>query len=201
MTRCPEDGRLVRPRIKDLQALLEKHRQRPQDAWGLLFDVLWPPLHGYLRRCHADADTASDIIVEACAQFSKQYPALLERFGPEADILGWLFHRCLYLLQDHWKKRHEVLLGDIEDPRGSEELNIDLLLFRLDKEECLNALPAEQYEVVTMHLDGHSVDDIVPKVDRSRSAVGRLLHSGLTGLRHCLRRRQWTPESMRRLSQ
>jgi RNA polymerase sigma-70 factor, ECF subfamily len=168
-----------------LDVVFESARSGDQQAVGLLFRALHPPLSHFVRRYAPEV--ADDVVSEtwmAAAQVFPRFEGDVERFG------AWLFTVARRRIADHYRRsgRHPqlVALSDEHD-RAAPQDTAESALDSLSTDEAIDALirhlPADQAEVVLLRVAaGLSVEHVAEVMDRSTGSVRVLQHRALRRL-------------------
>jgi RNA polymerase sigma-70 factor (ECF subfamily) len=168
-----------------LDVVFESARSGDQQAIGLLFRALHPPLSHYMRR-HAP-DSADDLISEtwmAAAQALPRFDGDVERFR------ALLFTVARRRIADHYRRsgRHPqlVVLSDEHDAAAPQD-TAQAALESISTDEAIDTLirhlPADQAEVVLLRVvAGLSVEHAAEVMGRSTGSVRVLQHRALKKL-------------------
>jgi RNA polymerase sigma-70 factor (ECF subfamily) len=189
-----ERAAVAEPRDK-LDAAMDRYARGDDDAFGEVYDLLAPRLHGYLMRQTRDEARAEDCMQQTMLQIHRHRG----RFLPGARVLPWAFAIARRLLIDmHRRTGREVLSKNDDDD------SLDLLAaldapaddVAIAKElareigRVLETLPENQrvaFELVKQ--EGLSVAEAAEALGTTVAAVKLRAHRAYDALREALAER------------
>ncbi|HMU43195.1 MAG TPA: RNA polymerase sigma factor [Ignavibacteriaceae bacterium] len=181
------------------QLLLEKIRTDPNE-FGVLFDLYYHKIFGYILRRTMNYDLAGDIVAET---FLKAFLKINEFKWKDVSISSWLFKIATNEINQYYRKQKytpcslDLLLDrdefdimnneNLEEERAriEEELknNDDFILVQKKLEE----LPVKYQEVIALkYFEEKSVKEISEILGKKEGTVKSLISRGLQRLRNSL---------------
>ena len=153
-------------------------------AWDALFRRYQLPLYVYVFELVRDEQAALDLVQEAFIAAARHIGSLREdgKFG------SWLFGIAHQKCIQRWRKRTEVLLGEIPDLPDEFEDGPDDLLIRREQEAAfmnlLGELPPPQRAVLLLHfVEEFSIEEIAHITETQPGTVKSRLHYAKRALR------------------
>lgn len=184
-------------------SLLERARRGEQGAFEELYKTLFTPVYRYVVARVGDRALAEDIVQTT---FLRSYKALSRFEERGAEPLGYLLTIARNAVIDHWKKRREVPLSDLEpvddggetrpadmpDPDADPGRDVDRTTLRSDLRAALLLLTAEQRDVLALRFFAErTTEEIARELGKSPDAVRQLQSRGLKAMREELSGAPW----------
>lgn len=155
----------------ELQNLFRRIQNRDQEALGQLYQELSQPIYTIACRITKSRECAEDITHDV---FVKLYSAPPD--PSVKNIRAWIFQITRNQSIDFLRKNARTAQSGMEGVSDSYEH----LHSRLDLEAALNALPQQEREILTLHLNAElSFKDISRIVGLSQAAVYRTYRKAL----------------------
>jgi RNA polymerase sigma-70 factor (ECF subfamily) len=179
-----------------LDAVFGAARSGDQQAIGLLFRALNPPLTHYVRRRAPDA--VDDLVSETWMAAAEAFP------GFDGDVEGfraWMFTVARRRIADHYRRSARrprlVVLSDEHDragPQDTAQSALDALSTDAAIDALVRHLPPDQAEVVLLRVvAGLSVEHVAEVMERTTGSVRVLQHRALKRLARTWDRGAVTP--------
>jgi len=153
-------------------------------AWDALFRRYQLPLYVFVFELVRDEQASLDLVQETFIAALRHLGGLRddEKFG------SWLFAIAHQKCIQRWRKRTEVLLGEIPEAADDFDEAPDELLIRREQEaefmKLLQQLPPPQRAVLLLHLvEDFSLEEIAQITETPPGTVKSRLHYGKRALR------------------
>ncbi len=186
-----EERAIVRRRISGLDALLRAVAHRDKEAWGRLYQRLFPRLTAYLRKTfpQLSLQEAEDISADILILLWEKAPQYRGRHG-DASAWRWIiriaerhtlrFLRKLDLLSSLSSSSHIAVAPDWDD-------HLDRELLRQRLAQVWDGLSSRERDVLRLYFwHGHSLRQIGRALGVSGPRVHQILQAALDKLRRAL---------------
>jgi RNA polymerase sigma-70 factor (ECF subfamily) len=156
-------------------------------AWDALFRRYQLPLYVFVVELIREDQAALDVVQETFIAAVRHLGGLRD----DAKFGSWLFGIAHQKCIQRWRKKTELLPGDLPEPEGEFEPGPDDLLIRREQEaafmELLGQLPPRHRAVVLLHfIEDFSLDEIARVTDAPLGTVKSRLHHAKQALRKLL---------------
>ena len=186
VTRAPSNGENV-----SLDRAMDRYARGDDAAFGEIYDVLAPRLHGFLLRYTRDRAKAEDLVQQTMLHIHRARG----RFEPGAAVMPWAFAIARRLLIDQHRRGGRELLAQTDDDVGELLVALDAAAdeVAIAKEVALKIgqelrrLPENQrvaFELIKQ--DGLSVAEAAEVLGTTVAAVKLRAHRAYEALRAVL---------------
>lgn len=173
--------------IQDIE-LINRCRSGDEQAFGVLYQRYRLPLFSYLHKLiPSNHGLVEDLFQQTWLKAVRSW----DKYSDQQRLLAWLCRIAHNLVMDYYRAQQKMQyeeLGEHDDVsqslEGSQVLEQDELMMALDR--AIEALPAEQREVLEYRRAGRSFKEIAEEKRLSMNTVLGRMHYAVLKLRASL---------------
>ena len=171
----------------DNEPLDNKEMQESTDNFEAVYESHTKAIYKFLFWRTKDTHLSEDL---TSSTFEKAWTSRESFHG--GSVQAWLYRIARNVLIDHWRKKKELFVDDVDslaaDDRPSTGELLDKKAQLLDLRQALDKLPDEMHSVVTMRfLEGLSCRQVAEKLNLSESNVRVMQYRALKKLKEHLK--------------
>jgi len=164
---------------------MDRYARGDEAAFGVMYDLVAPRLHGFVVRRTRDAAQAEDIVQQTFLQICAARDAYVT-----GDVLPWAFAIARRLMIDSFRKHRREIVSDavVHEPEAGggscPERSLHATRAALSMRRALESLPEGQRSVFEMlKYDGLSLVEVADVLGTTVTAVKLRAHRAYKALR------------------